>query len=121
MIYEFFTDKNLGILTNSVSDFAKMPNLKLIDYQILEYHTLDIYEKSVKRFTFGFQGNTFSLYLSKSDTIGFDFDGNKMHYTGEFHGFRLSNSGNSTNNHKIDKIKKYLISIVRDFKLNQIT
>lgn len=120
MIYEFFSDKTLGLLTNSLTNLAKMPNLKLIEYRILEYHTLKHNEKSVKRFVFGYEGNTFNFYLSESDTIGFDFSDNRMHYTIEFKSFRISHSGNSTNNDKVDDVKKYLISTVRNYKINQV-
>ena len=120
MIYEFLTNKTLGIFINAMSDLTNMTNLNLIEYRILEYHTLKHNEKSVKRFVFGYEGNTFNFYLSESDTIGFDFSDNRMHYTIEFKSFRISHSGNSTNNDKVDDVKKYLISTVRNYKINQV-
>lgn len=121
MIYEFFTDKTTGPLTNFLSGLANMPTLKMIDYTLLEYHTLDLKEYDVKRFTFGYEGNTFKFYLSKSDTIGLSFEDNTMPHTGSFHHFRLYYTGNSINNYKVnDEIRQYLLSFVRDYKLNQI-
>lgn len=117
MIYEFLTDKTIGLLTNCLNDLtthwsSSYPvNFKLIEYILLE--------NEIKRFIFGYQGNTFSFYLSKSDIIGLDFSGNKQFYTAAFQSFSHY-TGNSTNNDEINNIKKHLISTIRDFKLNQI-
>jgi len=133
MIYEFITDKTKGFLTNYLSDLISfdvtdsinentaiiwlkerqvLNSLKMIEYSVKPI-------VNVKTFIFGFNGNTFRFYLSKSDTIGLSFD-DRMPYTAEFHHFSLYYSGNSINNVKINEIKQSLLSIVREHKLNQI-
>jgi hypothetical protein len=120
MIYEFFSDKTSGILTNCLSSLANMPSLMMLEYSVLEYHTIYIREDNVKSFLFGFEGNMFKLYLSPSDNISLSFEDNVMPHTGEFHHFRLYYTGNSTNNKKVDEVKQLLISIVREHNLNKI-
>ncbi len=119
MIYEFFTDKTSAPLTNYFSKF--MPTVKLLDYTILDYHTLDHKECNVKRFIFGFEGNSFKLYLSPSDTMCISSD-NKMPLSGEFHLFcNVEHSaGTSSNNKKMMDMKSYLVSFIREQKINQI-
>ncbi len=120
MIYEFFSDKTSGILTNCLSSLADMPSLMMLEYSVLEYHTIYIREDNVKRFLFGFEGNMFKLYLSPSDTVSLSFEDNVMPHTGAFHHFRLYYTGSSLNNKKVDEIKQLLISIVREHNLNKI-
>jgi hypothetical protein len=125
MIYEFFTDKTSGILTNYLSSLADMPSLKMIEYSVLEYHTIYIKEDNVKRFLFGFEGNTFKLYITPTDVVSLSFEDNAMPLTGAFHHFRLYYTGSSfnhgiINNKKVDEIKQLLISIVREHNLNKI-
>ncbi len=120
MIYEFFSDKTSGILTNCLSSLANMPSLMMLEYSVLEYHTIYIREDNVKSFLFGFEGNMFKLYLSPSDTVSLSFEDNVMPHTGEFHHFRLYYTGSSLNNKKVDEVKQLLISIVREHNLNKI-
>ncbi len=126
MIYEFFSDKTSGILTNCLSSLANMPSLKMLEYSVLEYHTIYMRqgstsrEDNVKRFLFGFEGNTFKLYITPTDTISLSFEDNVMPHTGSFHHFRLYYTGSSLNNKKVDEIKQSLISIVREHNLNKI-
>ncbi len=127
MIYEFFTDKTSGILTNCLSSLANMPSLMMLEYSVLEYHIIyslllqnSIREDNVKSFLFGFEGNMFKLYLSPSDNISLSFEGNTIPHTGEFHHFRLYYTGSSLNNKKVDEVKQLLISIVREHNLNKI-
>ena len=111
MIYEFFTDKTSGILTNYLSSLADMPSLKMLEYSVFEYHTIYMRqgstsrEDNVKRFLFGFEGNTFKLYITPTDTISLSFEDNAMPHTGEFHHFRLYYTGSSFN-HGIVNNKK---------------
>src|ERR1035437_393135 len=127
MIYNFFNGNTAGPLMdyfNGVITFNKheevIYHVKLIDYTILEYHTLDKREVDVKKFTFGYEGNTFKLYLSKSDTLCVTSDDN-MPYTGQFHGLRVYYmGGTSSNNKKMIEMKAYLIAFIRDNKLKQL-
>ena len=127
MIYEFFSDKTSGILTNCLSSLANMPSLMMLEYSVLEYHIIyslllqnSIREDNVKSFLFGFEGNMFKLYLSPSDNISLSFEDNVMPHTGSFHHFRLYYTGSSLNNKKVDEVKQLLISIVREHNLNKI-
>jgi hypothetical protein len=50
MIYEFFSDKTSGILTNYLSSLADMPSLMMLEYSVLEYHTKPEHKEFLEKF-----------------------------------------------------------------------
>jgi len=113
MIYEFFTDKTSGVLTNYLSDFSNIP-LKMIEYKILDHLESPIPEHDVKRFTFGYDDESFHLYITKNDSIVLKPTLRSRIISKIFINFKQYDS-------EINKtVRDYLLSLLRDYKLNQI-
>ena len=109
MIYEFFTDKTTGPLTNFLSGLSNVP-LRMIEYKILDFFG----EYDVKRFTFGCDGEYFHLYLTKNDSIVLKPALKNRVFS------KLSINLKQYNSETTKTIREYLLSFVRDHKLNQI-
>jgi hypothetical protein len=102
MIYDFFTDKNKGMLTNYLSNKLNMPGLKLIDYVEGKQTLWKSHQELDKKFTFGYDGKTFNLYLTGGNKLG------------------LLKTGYDLDFLDISDIEKELISLIREHKLNGI-
>jgi len=99
MIYDFFTDKNKGMLTNYLSNKLNKPHLKLIDNDETLWKSNQV---PTKKFTFGYDGKTFNLYLTGGNKLG------------------LLKTGYDLDFLDISDIEKELISLIREHKLNGI-
>jgi hypothetical protein len=114
MIYEFFTDKTTGTLTNYLSDFSNI-SLKMIEYKILDNQTLSGFQEyDVKRFTFGYEGDSFHFYITKNDRVILKPTLKSRIFS------KISKNFKQYDIETTKTIHDYLLSFVRDQKLNQI-
>ena len=119
MIYEFYNRYSSGPILNYFNE-SGMVGTKLVSFKSLESggDLRGLEDVETNRFTFGYEGNIFHLYIKKNDII-FLFTKETPPAWGK-HNLKF-NSDIITNKEKTSKdLSDYLIQKCRDYKLNSI-
>lgn len=128
-LYNFFNRNTTGFLTNFLSEILKGP-VKFVEYEERirngDTHIFkgNIFGKSgikseVKIFKFGLRGAIFEFIISSNNKIGFYFPDPTI---GAVMGLPGSTSfyGSSLTNSNVESVRLNLLSILREYKINQI-
>ena len=121
-VYNFFNRNTTGFLTNFLSEILKGP-VKFVEYEELTRNSKKdangqyIYENSevtIKVFKFGLNGEVFEFLITPDNRIGFYFHSAVLKPE---HSILL---GTSLTNSNVESVRLNLLSILREYKINQI-
>lgn len=122
-LYNFFNRNTTGFLTNFLSEILKGP-VKFVEYEELTRNSKKdangqyVYENpevTIKVFKFGLNGEVFEFLITPDNRIGFYFHSAV--------GLKPEHSillGSSLTNSNVESVRLNLLSILREYKINQI-
>lgn len=110
-LYNFFNRNTTGFLTNFLSEILKGP-VKFVEYEELTRNENP--EVTFKVFKFGLNGEVFEFLITPDNRIGFYFHSSNLKPE---HSILL---GSSLTNSHVEPVRLNLLSIIREYKINQI-
>lgn len=118
-LYNFFNRNTTGFLTNFLSEILKGP-VKFVEYKCENFTRNEnplLYpspEVKIKVFKFGLNGEVFEFLITPDNRIGFYFHSDVLKPE---HSILL---GSSLTNSNVESVRLNLLSILREYKINQI-
>lgn len=121
-LYNFLNHNNTGFLTNFLSQILK-GTVKFVEYEEVTRNSKKdangqyVYENpevTIKVFKFGLNGEVFEFFIAPDNRIVFYFHSANLKPE---HSILL---GSSLTNSNVESVRLNLLSILRDYKINQI-
>lgn len=121
-VYNFLNINNTGFLTNFLSETLKGP-VKFVEYEEVTRNSKKdangqyVYENpevTIKVFKFGLNGEVFEFFIAPDNRIVFYFHSANLKPE---HSILL---GSSLTNSNVESVRLNLVSILREYKINQI-
>jgi hypothetical protein len=126
-LYNFFNRNTTGFLTNFLSELLKSP-VKFVEYEEKTRNSSGIGDNifdskkesdqdskiTIKVFKFGLNGEVFEFLITPDNRIGFYFHSSNLKPE---HSILL---GSSLTNSHVEPVRLNLLSIIREYKINQI-